>query len=353
MFTLQGLKVIEMGRWISAPYCATLLSDLGADVTKVESPEGDPTRAFSSGTGDVSHYFSHYNSNKKSVFVDLKTEKGKAEFTDLVSDADIFVHNLRPGVMDRLGFGYEVVKSINPLLVYMSISGFGSGNKFSERPAFNAVIEAESGLMDVNGGPLEGPMASGNFATDHATGLHAALAALSAIIGRHQTGCGRHIDISMFDVALSTIGPRLTAALNGEKVATSLGNRDSTSAPGNVFRSKEGRIIYIDAGTDTHFRGLQRAMGEYDLLEDAKFGSGLLRSQNVDDLERRIASWAGTLSAQEISSRLEENVVPHGVVARLDEVVEHPLVKQRNMKIPSRITRADSYVPGLVPKMSP
>ncbi|MGP4969154.1 CaiB/BaiF CoA transferase family protein, partial [Glutamicibacter ardleyensis] len=233
MFTLHGLKVIEMGRWISAPYCASLLSDLGADVIKVEPPEGDPTRAFSPSSGHMSHYFSHYNSNKKSVCLDLKQEGGRESFRDLISSADIFVHNLRPGVMDRLGFGYEVVKSINPLVVYTSISGFGSGNKFSDRPAFNAVIEAESGLMDVNGGPLEGPMASGNFGTDHATGLHAAMAALSAIIGRHETGFGRHIDISMFDVALSTIGPRLTAALNGEQVSTSLGNRDSTAAPGN------------------------------------------------------------------------------------------------------------------------
>jgi crotonobetainyl-CoA:carnitine CoA-transferase CaiB-like acyl-CoA transferase len=277
--------------------------------------------------------------------LDLRSDEGKSVFRDLVRTADFVLENYRPGTLDKMGLGPDELHELNPRLIVVHISGYGQEGPWSRRPLFNAIAEATAGLMSLSNGPAE-PLMSGNFSADHAAGQQALAAALAALYERERSGEGQHLDIALFDATVAVLGFPLTAALNDVEVVRPGGNRDATAAPGNLFTAADGRSLYIDAGTDDLFAALTSAMAA---APDDRFGTIAGRDENVDELEAVIGAWVGSLPAEEVSRRLEDAGVPHGIVQTLPEVVRHPLMEQRDLiaEFPGRRDGSVLRVPGV------
>lgn len=329
---LAGVKVLDLSRWIAGPYCTMLMADLGADVIRVERPGGEDARHLPPFVGDESAYFLHYNRNKRAMTLSTRHPESQPILRQLLAWADVVVQNFRPGTMEKMGLGPAELDALNPRLIVTAISGYGQTGSWSARPLFNAVAEATGGLMALNGSDGV-PMMTGNFSSDHSAGLHAAFATMTALFERQVSGRGQLVDVSLFESTLSILGFPLTASMNGipgvgiRKNA----NRDATAAPGNIFPTSDNRFAYIDAGTDGLFGALIEAIGEGSEAADKRFSTVELRDEHVDELEAVIAGWTGSLTADELSAELERVGVPHGIIQTLSEVVEHPLLEDRDM----------------------
>ncbi|MBM7781850.1 crotonobetainyl-CoA:carnitine CoA-transferase CaiB-like acyl-CoA transferase [Arthrobacter tumbae] len=325
---------------------------MGADVVKVENPMGEDTRHFEPKVANESTYFLHYNRNKRSITLDTRDANSVDHLKKLIAWADVLVQNYRPGTLTAMGLDDEALAAINPALIVVSISGYGQEGEWSHRPLFNSVAEALSGAMSLNGNHSSGPLMSGTYVADHATGLQAAFAAVTALFERDRTGLGQHVDISLFDSMLSVIGHPLTSAINGKPYTELTGNRDATAPPGNLFATGDSRRIYIDAGSDRLFLALTQAMGSPAHLGDGRFASVAQRWARVDELEHEINVWTLSLDAQSVSDALDREGVPHGVVQTLKEAVQHPLLIERGML--RRVGEGEDAVnvPGVVAKLS-
>ncbi|HEY4225560.1 MAG TPA: CoA transferase [Pseudolysinimonas sp.] len=330
---LDGVKIVDLSRWIAGPYCTMLLADLGADVIRVERPGGEDARHLAPFVGNESAYFLHYNRNKRAMTLDTRHDSSIEVLRRLLAWADVVVQNYRPGTMASMGLGEEELASLNPRLIHTAISGYGQSGPWSTRPLFNAVAEAGSGLMALNG-DRGVPMMTGNFSADHAAGLHAAYGTLAALFEREHSGRGQLVDVALFDSALSIVGFPWTAALNG--VAGSSDsvrqqpNRDATAAPGNLFPTGDDRWVYIDAGTDGLWRALVSAVGT-ERIADVRFATVERRNELVDDVEAAIIEWTTMLTADEVSSRLAAAGVPSGAVFTLADAATQPIVAEREL----------------------
>lgn len=347
---LHGTRVIDLSRWIAGPFCTAILGDLGADVVRVERPGGEESRRLEPMLADDSAYAAHYGRNKRAIELDTRSAAGREQLLALLASADVLVENYRPGTLDSMGLDAATLEALNPRLVVVHVSGYGQSGPMSRQPLFNAIAEATSGLMSVSRSTT--PTMSGNFSVDHTAGLLALAGALAALVERERSGRGQHVDVSLFDAAFSVLGFGVTAALNGVPVDPVTGNRDATAAPGNLFATRDGRYVYIDAGTDGLFAGLAGAIdadGAPDLAADPRFRSVGDRNANVDELERRIGEWTGAHDAAVVAAELERAGVPHGVLATIDEVVEAQIVQQRGLvaDFPAADDRGPLRVPGV------
>ena len=249
---LEGVKVVELARYISGPYCGMLLADLGADVVKVETPTGDPTRDEGPWIGDESLYFAQMNRNKRGVTIDVRSDDGRAQLTELVREADILLENFRPGVIDAMGFGREALAGLNPRCITVSVSGFGQDSVIRDRTAFDCILQCLTGLAAINGRPGDFPMLTGAYIVDTVAALIGTIGALAALRQREQTGVGQLVDVAMIDSALTLLGPVVpVAAATGEEPEL-VGNADRTSAPADAYRARDG-WVYIHAGPDAFF----------------------------------------------------------------------------------------------------
>lgn len=327
---LDDVKILDLSRWIAGPYCTMLLADMGADVIRVERPGGEDARHLPPFIGQESAYYLHYNRNKRAITLDTRHEDARSVLAPLLAWADILVQNYRPGTMAKMGFDDQTLHELNPRLIVTAISGYGQIGEWSSRPLFNAVAEATAGLMALNGADGN-PAMTGNFAADHSAGLHAAFATLAALHERERSGLGQVVDVALFDSTLSIIGFPWTSVLNGlaDPGIRQAPNRDTTAVPGNTFPTADGRSVYIDAGTDALFAALVSAIGSDSLAADAAFSTVAAREERVEEIETAIAEWTASLRAYEVSARLEEAGVPHGVVLTIAEVVSHPAVRDR------------------------
>jgi crotonobetainyl-CoA:carnitine CoA-transferase CaiB-like acyl-CoA transferase len=348
---LDGVKIIDLSRWIAGPYCTMLLADLGADVIRVERPGGEDARHLAPFVGDESAYFLHYNRNKRAMTLDTRHDSAIEVLRRLLTWADVVVQNYRPGTMEAMGLGADALTSLNPRLIHTAISGYGQSGPWSTRPLFNAVAEAGSGLMALNG-DRGVPMMTGNFSADHSAGLHAAYGTLAALLERERSGRGQVVDVALFDSALSIVGFPWTAALNGvagsSETIRQQPNRDATAAPGNLFPTRDDRWVYIDAGTDSLWRALVAAVGT-DRIADERFATVGQRNDLVDEVEASIIEWTTALSAKEVSTRLEGVGVPHGAVATLADAATQPIVIERAL---ASTQRGTPTVPGPPVKLS-
>jgi crotonobetainyl-CoA:carnitine CoA-transferase CaiB-like acyl-CoA transferase len=350
---LDGVKVLDLSRWIAGPMCTMLLADMGADVIKVERPGGEEVRTLQPRIGGESAYALHYHRNKRAITVNTRHPDGIALLRELVAWADVLVENYRPGTLAAMGLGIEELHRLNPRLVVTSVSGFGQDGPLRHRPLFNAIAEAMSGSMSLTGGGAAGPTMSGTFVADHTAGLYAAFATVLALHARVRTGRGQHADIALFDAMFSVLGYPATAALNGVEVPTPQGNRDSTAAPGNTFPTADGRHIYLDAGTEGLFRSLATAMGEPAALAEPRFESAAERLANAADLEDVIGKWTASMTLPEVCAALDAAGVPHGPVNTVAEAVRGEQVAARELAVtvstgPDREVR----LPGVTVKLS-
>jgi crotonobetainyl-CoA:carnitine CoA-transferase CaiB-like acyl-CoA transferase len=350
---LHGIRVLDLSRWIAGPFCAMLLADAGAQVTKVERIGGEDARSVPPRLGGLNAYAAHYNRNKRSLELDFRSAEGRTILRRLADESDVVVENFRPGVMEALGLDYATLSAERPQLIMTSISGFGQVGSHRERPGFNTIAEAFCGAMDQTGQADGPPTMSGYFVADHTTGLYATTATLLALHRRGQTGVGQHIDIALADSMFSVLGYSVTAALNGLPIPSRTGNRDNATAPADLFTTEDGQHLYIDAGTDALFAGFCRAIGLDDLPSDPRFATNDDRLKNVDDLHATLADTCRRMPQSNLATRLEHAGIPYSVVNTVVGAVADPYFAERGMV--EEVRTADGELirlPGNPMKMS-
>ena len=332
-----GVRVLDFTQVLAGPYATNHLALLGADVIKIEQPNGgDQSREMLAVPGPLqesrlSPMFIAMNTGKRSLTLDLKNPEARDVVNRLVAQADVLIQNFKAGTMERMGYGPEVLQKVNPRLIYCSISGFGQSGPKSKQAAYDPAIQAASGMMSITGHPDTGPVKTGFWATDMATGVTAAFAIAGALFERHTTGKGRSLDVSMLDTALSFMSPVVSIFQNGGIVPGLYGNRSQTgSATSDVFPTGDGFLL-IAAATPGQYVILCKAIGRPDLAEDARFNTREGRVANAEPLRAAIVEALSTADAPTWESRIGAAGVPCAAVATVPQVVESPQVQHRRI----------------------
>jgi crotonobetainyl-CoA:carnitine CoA-transferase CaiB-like acyl-CoA transferase len=334
MAPLNGLRVIDLSRVLAGPFCAMLLGDMGADVIKIEEPkEGDDARMWGPFVGNWSAYFLGVNRNKRSVALDLKSADGQEALRALLAGADVFLENLKPGSLDKLGFSIEVIRALNPRLVHCSISGYGRTGPRRYLTGYDPVVQAESGFMDITGEPDGPPVRAGIAMTDYLAALYAYSGILLALRERDRTGKGQHVDIALFDSILSTLSmPVGIWQATGEKPRR-LGNAHASIAPYEVLRASDGSLM-IAAGNNRLWSQLCAAVGVPDLADDPRFRTNADRAANRLALKGELEATFARFTVDALIARLQEFGVACGRVRTIPEALEDPQIEPRQMLIP-------------------
>ena len=329
---LDGIRVLDVTQVMAGPFCAMLLCDMGADVIKVEAPQGDSARRMAGGDGDDSAAFNAVNRGKRGIVVDLKTEQGVKVLRRLSKSADILIENYRPGVMKRFGLAYEELRGNNPRLIYASISGYGQTGPSAGKGGFDLVAQGVSGLMSVTGEPGRAPVKAGVPVTDLGAGLFAVCGILAALQYRARTGQGQHIDTALVDAGLALSVWEATELFSKGTVPGPLGSAHRMSAPYQAIRCSDG-FITLGAANDRLFERLATVLGHLEWCEDARFSSDARRVENRSILAEEIekvtmcetrSHWLATLEAEEI---------PCGPINAYQDVMKDPHVQAREMVI--------------------
>ncbi|WP_212524714.1 CaiB/BaiF CoA-transferase family protein [Actibacterium sp. MT2.3-13A] len=342
---LAGLKVVELARILAGPWIGQVLADLGAEVIKVEAPEGDDTRRwgppFIERDGDRSAaYFYAANRGKSSVVADFRTEEGRQRVRDLVAEADILVENFRRGGLGKYGLDYDSLKALNPRLIYCSITGFGQTGPYADRAGYDFLIQGMSGLMSITGEPGGQPQKVGVAVTDVLTGLYGAIGILAAVEQRHVTGRGQHIDMALLDCAVAAMANQAMNYLVTGQSPMRQGNSHPNIAPYQVFATADGHVI-VAVGNDGQFGRLCDVLGLDGLPADPRFAENSSRVQNRDALTDLLsAALAGWTSAALLEA-LERALVPAGPINSMEQVFADPQVAARGLRI------APEGVPGV------
>jgi crotonobetainyl-CoA:carnitine CoA-transferase CaiB-like acyl-CoA transferase len=329
---LSGLKVIDLTRVLAGPFVTQLLGDMGAEVIKIEPPHGDETRSFPPFTGSESRYFFAPNRNKKSVVLNLKNPEGVQVLRRLVERADVLVENYRPGVMDSLGLSYEALSRINPRLVYCAVSGFGTDGPLRDQPSFDAVTQALTGAMSLNGPRGGPPVKIGLPIGDLVAGVFAPLGILSAIHDRERTGRGRFVDVSLYDGMIGLLQVFAQSALATGVDPVPLGSEHPNLVPYNTYAASDGSII-VAALTDVFWQRLCTALERPDLASDPRFSSIGGRREHRDELDATVARIIGAKSVAHWLERLAQADVPHAPVLGVRAALAHPHALAREMVI--------------------
>ncbi len=327
---LKGCKVLDLTRVLAGPYCGMLLADMGAEVTKIEMPgRGDDSRANApmvEGNGlRESAYYMNLNRNKRGMTLNLKNEKGRAIFRELVKQSDIVLENYRPGVMEKLGLGYEELRRINPGIIYGSVSGFGHYGPYSQRPGYDIIGQAMSGLMSTTGWPGGAPTRTGTAISDVVGGLNCTIGVLAAYANKLKTGQGEKVDISLVDGMVSALEIINMIYLCTGRVPERIGNRYEAVYPYDTFRtSGENSYVVIAAGNDKLFHLLCGVMGSPELEKDERFATNLLRVKNHAALQPIVEAWTMQHTVQEVTDALLAAGCPAAPINSIDMVVRDP-----------------------------
>jgi len=342
---LEGIKVVELARILAGPWAGQTLADLGAEVIKVESPEGDDTRQwgppFVERDGDRSAaYFHSCNRGKSSVIADFRTREGQDIVRDLASEADILIENFKLGGLAKYGLDYESLAAVNPGLIYCSITGFGQTGPYAHRAGYDYIIQGMSGIMSVTGDPQGQPQKVGVAVTDILTGLYSVNAILAALHQRGQTGRGQHIDMALLDVATATMANQAMNYLVTGKAPERIGNAHQNLTPYQVFDCSDGWII-IATGNDGQYRRLCGLLGLADMAEDPDYLTNADRIAHRDEMTRRLTAATILRAKADLLAACEAQGVPAGPINDLQEVFADPQVRARGMQI------APGGVPGV------
>lgn len=345
MTPLSGLKVVELARILAGPWAGQTLADLGAEVIKVEAPEGDDTRRwgppFIERDGDRSAaYFHACNRGKKSVTADFRDPEGQAFVRDLVRDADVLIENFKVGGLAKYGLDYPSLRKVNPRLIYCSITGFGQDGPYAHRAGYDYIIQGMSGLMSVTGEPDRQPQKVGVAVTDIFTGIYAATAILAALHQRARTGEGQHIDMALLDVATSIMANQAMNYLASGIPPVRMGNAHPNIVPYSVFDCADGWII-IATGNDGQYRRLCGILGLQALAEAPEYLTNADRIANRAELTARITERTRTFSKADLLAACEAEGVPAGPINDMGEVFSDPQIVARGMRI------APGDVPGV------
>lgn len=331
---LTGIRVVDLTRILAGPYATMLLGDMGADVVKVERPgRGDDTRSWGPPFVDgTSTYYLSVNRNKRSVTLDLKSPAGKALLWELVEDADVLVSNFRPGVMEGLGFGWEVVARRRPACVYAVVSGRGERHPEEARPAFDLIIQAESGLMDLTGWPNGPPTKVGVSLADEVAGLYLVQGILLALLERGRTGRGQRVEVALRDAVLSLFTFQAQQYLSAGEIPVRMGNRHPSIAPYETFEAADGTLI-VGCANEAIWERLCEALERQDLRDDRRFASNADRVENREELRRELESIFASRALADWEERLGAASVPCGRARALHRVLEEERRGGRRMVV--------------------
>lgn len=345
MGALSHIRVLDLSRILAGPWASQILGDLGAEVIKVENPDGgDDTRHWgppymSTGDGDPteeSAYFLCANRNKRSVCIDMKSPEGQAALHALARDCDVVIENFKVGGAARYGLDYATLSALNPGLVYCSITGFGQDGPFASRPGYDFLVQAMGGLMSVtgerDGEPGAGPQKVGVALTDIMTGLYAVIGIQAALAERERSGLGQHVDLALLDVTAATLANQATNYLVGGVNPGRLGNAHPNIVPYQSFVAKDGHLI-VAVGNDGQFRRYTEALGCPELADDPRFRGNRDRVENRDALVPLLQAKMLERSKAEWIELLEAVNVPAGPINTVAEVFAEPQIQARNMQV--------------------
>ena len=333
MLPLEGLTVIAVEQAVAAPFCSSRLADAGAHVIKVERPEGDFARAYDAAVKGQSSYFLWLNRGKDSVVIDLATREGRACLEALISGADVLIQNLKPGSMDKLGFARERLRREYPKLICCTISGYGDDGPYAERKAYDMLIQAESGLASITGGP-EGPSRVGISVVDIATGATAHASILEALIARGRNGNGADIRISMFDVMADWMAvPLLNSEAGNPPQRMALAH--PSIAPYGVFQSKDGKGILISIQSEREWKKLcAEVLDQPNLPDDPRFASMVARVRNRELTDRTVGERFATMTRVDLLKRLDEADIAFAEVNTMADLAAHPHLRRIEVDTP-------------------
>ncbi len=326
---IAGYRVLELGSTVAGPFCGRLLADFGAEVIKVETPEGDPVRTMGKRFAGKSLYASSIFRNKSLIALDLRKPEGQAIVRELAAQCDAVIENFRPGGLEKWGLGYDDLAAINPQIVMVRISGFGQTGPYSQRAGYGVISEAVSGMRHITGDPDRPPARVAVSMTDYITGLYAAFGTVMALLAREKTGRGQYIDAALYECAFSFMEPWIPAYEKLGHVANRAGSRLPESTPNNLYPTAGGGFIHITAMGDAVFRRLAAAMGRPDLGSEAKFSTAIARSDNHEELDELIAGWTATRELADLELTLEKNSVPATRIFTMADIFSDPHYRER------------------------
>ena len=324
---LSGIRVLALENLIAGPYGSMILGDLGAEVIKIEPPEGDLSRGWTEFTHrGESYYYLAFNRNKKSLVLDLGTKSGREAFHDLVKISDVVWDNFRPGVMERLSADYETLKRINPKIICCSVTGYGSSGPYRDRSSYDLIVQAMSGIMSITGEPGRPPVRCGPPITDLAAGMFGAHGVMAALYAREQTGKGQRIDVSLLDSAISLLSYYVSYYSCSGLVPGPLRAGHFSVVPYQVYDTKEGHIA-IGFG----WPGLAKALGLDEMIDDPRFKDRQSRIEHREAFDALVEQALGKAKAEDWLAILNQNDVPCGLVNNIAEALADPQVLHRNM----------------------
>lgn len=319
---LSNITVLDLTRVLAGPYCTMMLADYGANVIKIEVPgKGDDTRAMGPKKNDYSMYYAYVNRGKKGITLNLKEEEGKKIFIEMVKKADVVVENYRPGVMDKLGLGYDVLKEVNDQIIYAAVSGFGCYGPKYKRPGYDIIAQATSGLMSITGEAGGQPLRVGNAMGDVLGGMNLTIGILMALNARTVTGRGQRVDVSLVDSVVSSLEVGWQRFFASGKQPELIGNRYASAFPYDSFTASNGRFV-IGCGNDKLFALLcTKVLGREDLLTDPRFDTNIHRCENYAALKPEIEKWSIEHTIAECVSLIDAAGVPVAPINMLADVV--------------------------------
>ncbi|MCJ2188073.1 CaiB/BaiF CoA transferase family protein [Novosphingobium beihaiensis] len=330
---LAGVRVLDFTRVLAGPAASLALADLGAEVFKIEPPgTGDETRSFPPMRDGESHYYLAINRGKKSLVVDLKSEEGVALVKDLAVQCDVLVENYRPGVMDRLGLGYETLKAINPRLIYCSISGYGQTGPLKDRPSFDIVLQAMSGALSMNGEPDGLPTKLGIPLGDLVGGINGPIGILSALYERERTGVGRHIDVSLMDGLMGMLGYIAQLAFFTGKDPQRVGSQHPNLVPYGIFPASDGSIV-IACLTPAFWGRVCRSIERPELTGDPRYDTLEKRRDAREEVNALVSAFTQRHTVDELVAIFTAQEVPHAPILGVTEALSQPQAAARGMVV--------------------
>ncbi len=319
---LEGIKILDLTRVLAGPFCTMMLADMGAEVIKIEIPgKGDDTRNFGPYKNGESLYYANVNRNKKGITLNLKKPEGKELFLEMVKNADVVVENYRPGVMDKLGLGYDVLSEVNDKIIYAAVSGFGSYGPYSDRPGYDIIAQAMGGLMAISGWPGGNPTRVGNAMGDVLGGLSLTIGVLAALNGRHVTGKGQRVDVSLVDSVVASLETGTQRYFASGEIPEKLGNRYAAAYPYDSFQAKDGFFV-IGCGNQKLYEILCQVMKKPELITDERFATMADRNQNHVELKEIIEQWSINFTIDEAVDTILGAGVPAAPIYDMERLTE-------------------------------
>ncbi|HZJ82877.1 MAG TPA: CaiB/BaiF CoA-transferase family protein [Clostridia bacterium] len=330
---LEGIRVLDLTRVLAGPYCTMVLANLGAEIIKIERPgTGDDSRDFGPFVNGESIYFISINRGKKSIAIDLKTKEGKELLLDLVKEVDVLAENFRPGTMEKLGLGYDVLKEANPRLIYAAMSGFGHSGPYSMRAAYDMIVQGMGGIMSITGQPGGQPTRVGTSVGDITAGLFGVIGIVSSLISREATGKGQKVDVAMLDGQVSILENAIARYTAAGEIPQPLGSRHPSITPFEAFKTKDSWAI-LAVGNDALWKKFCTAVNREDLIDDPRFATNDQRNNNHDSLKPIIDEIFIEKTTDEWLELLNTAGIPASPINSVDKLFTDPQVEARNMLV--------------------